>query len=105
MDYNWTKSEKQISKKIFNLALQRDYEKLYEHINSKTVDSPEQVWKLQDYLNKKAKEFDEKYDYRYSQLLIVFMRLVNEGLLTIDELDGLSFFYKRYLETKIYHSL
>lgn len=47
------------------------------------------VWRLHDYLSKKRREVDEKYDYRYSVLLTVFLRLVSEGWLALDELSGI----------------
>jgi len=59
-------------------------------INSKVINSQNQIWELRDLLNKKAKEFDNNFDYRYSQLLMLFMRYINEGLLSIEELEGLS---------------
>ncbi|MEA3275295.1 MAG: hypothetical protein U9Q81_08410 [Pseudomonadota bacterium] len=33
---------------------------------------------------------DRKYDYRYSQLVFVFARLVQQGWLQLDELAGFS---------------
>lgn len=90
MDFSWSKNEKQISKKIFDLALQRDYKRLIEKINTTKVQKAEDVWDLQNFLNQKAKEFDEKYDYRYSKLILIFAQLINENLLSLEELEGLS---------------
>ena len=87
---NWTKSEKKIAKRAFDLARDRAYEELIDMINSKDINSPNQIWELRDFLNKKAKEFDNKFDYRYSLLLLLFMQYINEGLLKIEELEGLS---------------
>jgi hypothetical protein len=47
------------------------------------------LWRLQDFLTNKRREIDRKYDYRYSQLIIVFGRLVHEGWLSLEELEGL----------------
>ena len=47
------------------------------------------IWRLNDYLSEKRREIDEKYDYRYSQLMWVFPRLVSEGWLNADELAGI----------------
>ena len=87
---NWSKSEKIIARKIFELARSRDYEKLMKRINNKIISSSEDIWELRELLNEKAKEFDEKYDYRYSLLLGIFIRLVSEDMLTIEDLKGLS---------------
>ena len=87
---NWSKTEKIIARKIFELARQRDYERLIKKINNKTINSPEDIWELRELLNEEVKEFDEKYDYRYSLLLGIFMRLLSEDLLKIEDLNGLS---------------
>ena len=87
---SWSKTEKIIARRIFELARQRDYEILIKKINNKTINSPEDIWELRELLNEKVKEFDEKYDYRYSLLLEIFMRLISEDLLKIDDLSGLS---------------
>jgi len=87
---NFTKSEKKIAKELFELARQRDYEKLKNDINSFQLDSPNNIWELRDFLNNKAKEFDRKYDYRYSILDELFSYLIIEELLSIEELQNLS---------------
>ena len=51
---------------------------------------PQDMWAVQDYLAKKGREIDEKYDYRYSQLVLVFARLVREGRLKEEQLEGLA---------------
>jgi len=87
---NFTKSEKKVAKELFELAKQRDYEKLKNDINSFQLDSPNNIWELRDFLNNKAKEFDRKYDYRYSILDELFSYLIIEELLSIEELQNLS---------------
>jgi hypothetical protein len=44
---------------------------------------------VHDYLTQKRREIDEKYDYRYSVLPLVFCRLVGEGRLQLSDLAGL----------------
>ena len=41
-------------------------------------------------LQEREKEINNIYDYRYSQLIIVFGILIKRRFLKIDELDGLS---------------
>jgi hypothetical protein len=36
-----------------------------------------------------VREIDNKYDYRYSVLILVFARLMKDGWLMIDDLKGL----------------
>jgi hypothetical protein len=55
-----------------------------------TAATPEEMWAVQGYLAHMQREIDEKYDYRYSQLILVFSRLVREGRLKEEQLQGLS---------------
>ncbi len=89
MNDTWSKSEKKNARTLFDLALQREYKELFNKINDIKVTRPEDVWDLHDMLTRKRKEMDEKYDYRYSQLIFVFARLVHEGYLTMNELEML----------------
>ena len=56
----------------------------------KSFSEEQDVWRLHDYLSKKRKEIDEKYDYRYSVLIFVFVRLMREGFIVEEDLEGLS---------------
>ena len=48
------------------------------------------MWAVKAYLARAQREIDEKYDYRYSQLSVVFGRLLREQLIEAHELSGLS---------------
>lgn len=54
------------------------------------INEPSDLWKIHDYLTEKRKETDEKYDYRYSVLILVFAKLVYEGWTQLEDLEGLS---------------
>jgi hypothetical protein len=47
------------------------------------------LWDLELYLTERRKQIDRKYDYRYSQLTLVFGRLLYENRLSEDDLLGL----------------
>jgi hypothetical protein len=47
------------------------------------------MWHLHDFLSARRHEVDGKYDYRYSMLIFIFARLVKEGWLHLNELEGL----------------
>jgi len=102
----YTKSEKKVAQELFKLARQRDYKRLQTDIKQYRCDTPEGIWSLRNFLNKKAKEFDNKYDYRYSVLDEVFISFILEGLLYIHELKNLSKERQEYLinRTKKYVS-
>lgn len=88
----WTKSDKKRARELFELARERDYKKLANAIQlkAKNLTTPESIWDLRDFLNSKAKEFDQKYDYRYSVLDDVFVNFIREDLLNLHELQSLS---------------
>ena len=97
----YTKSEKKAAKELFELARQRDYKRLQTDIKQYECDTPESIWDLRYFLNKKAKEFDNKYDYRYSVLDAVFIGFILEGLLQTNELKALSQERQTYLMNTI----
>ena len=94
---SYTKSEKKVAKELFEIARQRDYKRLQEDIKQYKCDTPESIWDLRDFLNQKTKEFDNKYDYRYSVLDEVFIGFILEELLMVHELKGLSKERQAYL--------
>ena len=57
----------------------------------------ESLWALRRSLDHSEREFQVKYDYRYSQLLLVFGRLVREGRVQESELQGLSEQKREYI--------
>lgn len=90
-EYTWSPSQKKAARAAFDRAIERELKAIRqetENILQKSGDD-RAVWRLHDYLSKKRREFDEKYDYRYSVLMTVFIRLISEGWLTLDELSGI----------------
>ncbi len=89
--YSWSPSEKKAARAAFDQALAREMKTIKEQAVAivKNMHDDFAIWDLHDYLSKKRREIDSKYDYRYSVLLMVFARLVNEGWLTEDDLWGI----------------
>jgi hypothetical protein len=48
------------------------------------------MWDLEDYLRRERRQLEDTFDYRYSQLLFVFARLIHLGYLGEAQLAGLS---------------
>jgi hypothetical protein len=88
----WSKYEKAVARKVFDKAYEIETRKLANDIKemANTIKTPEDIWKLHDFLEEKRSEIDDKYDYRYSRLIFVFGRLLNEGWLKGDDLEGLN---------------
>jgi hypothetical protein len=88
----WSESEKKLSRRVFEAALEAELSEILVEFKSKAAAAatPEAMWALEEYLAEKRREVDGKYDYRYSQLLFVFGRLLREGRLQDEQLSGLS---------------
>ena len=88
----WSKSDKKIARELFELAKKRDYEDLLKLIQLKSQNfiTPQSICDLEYLEEIKAKEFDQKYDYRYSILDDVFAKLILENLLNLNDLKLLS---------------
>ncbi len=92
MDFTWSKSEKKIAQAAFDLALDRERLAIRREVEAMLRDATDDhvIWRVHDFLSKTRREFDEKYDYRYSVLMFVFARLIAEKRLTEADLAGLS---------------
>jgi hypothetical protein len=92
LDYKWTTKEKTIARRAFDAALQRERAVLLEEFKRKSAAANDfdDLWSIQTYLKEKQRELDFKYDYRYSQLPMVFGRLLRDKRVTDAELEGLN---------------
>ncbi len=91
-DLKWSAKEKKVAREAFDKAYKQEVRQIHKEVYEKVKSFREEndVWKLHDYLNGKRKEIDEKYDYRYSVLIYVFARLMIEGFIREEDLEGLS---------------
>jgi len=87
----WSRGEKAIARRAYEQAYSRELTAIAGEVRrlAKRIKEPHEIWALHDYLTKKRKAIDEKYDYRYSQLVFVFARLIRDGWLAEEELAGL----------------
>lgn len=90
-EITWSASEKKTARSAFDRALTREMKEIKQEAVAmvKNMQDDFAIWDLLDYLSEKRREIDKKYDYRYSVLLLVFARLVNEGWLTEDDLPDI----------------
>jgi hypothetical protein len=91
-DLKWSPSEKKIARRAFDTALESALARVMAEFKRKanTVSTPSEMWEIEDYLHQQRREIDETFDYRYSQLPLVFARLIREGRLDEGLLAGLS---------------
>ncbi|HEY9752140.1 MAG TPA: hypothetical protein V6C46_04270 [Coleofasciculaceae cyanobacterium] len=90
-DLVWSDAEKEAAQIAFNRAYEREIAALIQEVSTQaaSIAALEDLWRLHDFLSARRHDVDGKYDYRYSVLVFVFSRLVKEGWLQLDELEGL----------------
>lgn len=91
-DVEWSTTEEKVARAAFDKAYEREIAALVKEVREKATAIAElsDVWQLHDCLSARRHEIDGKYDYRYSVLIFVFARLVKEGWLQPNELEGLN---------------
>ena len=91
-DETWFRSEKTIARRAYDQAHDREFAALAEEVRRRAnrITEPRHIWALHDFLTRKRKEIDRKYDYRYSQLVFVFALLIRDGWLSETEFTGLA---------------
>lgn len=88
----WSPTEEKIAKTAFDTAYRREVASMMAEVKrqAEAATSPDELWKLHDFLSARRHHLDGKYDSRDSMLIFVFAQLVKEGWLEIGELAGLS---------------
>lgn len=88
----WSSSEKKVARSAFDKALEVALGKTLAEFKKKASEAAtfSDIWEIEDYLQKQRRTLDQMFDYRYSQLIIVFASLIRKGYLDEKLLDGLS---------------
>lgn len=88
----WSEKEREIARKAFDRAYRLEIENLIREAKEKlnTITEAGDLWNLHDFLSAKRYDIDGKYDDRESSLIFVLAQLIQEGLLSKNELEGLT---------------
>ncbi len=88
---NWSNAEKKIARAAFDAALDAELAALLAEFKQRAlaVTDVAQLWEIEDLLRERRREIDRKYDFRYSQLVVVFGQLLRDGGLQEQQLGGL----------------
>ena len=91
-DLVWTNAEKKIARLAFDTAVSEELNSLISEFKRRAAATKEaaDLWEIRDWLNNRQGEIDHEYDYRYSQLIVVFARLVEKDKIKMYQLSGLS---------------
>jgi hypothetical protein len=91
-DLRWSPSEKKVARSAFEAALESALANVMAEFKrrAEAATTPSEMWEIEIYLRQQRREIDEAFDYRYSQLPMVFARLIHAGHLDASRLSGLS---------------
>ena len=91
-DVKWSESEKKAARAVFDAALQREFAAILSKLKelAASAKTPQDMLEIEEYLAQQRRQIDSKYDYRYSQLIQVFGRLLRENRIDEEELQALS---------------
>lgn len=89
---DWSRAERHAARRIYDSAVQAELAELVVAFKAQAaaIERPEQLWELERALREARKDFDDKYDFRFSVLPWIFARLLREGRITEVDLAGLS---------------
>ena len=88
----WSAAEKQIARRTFDAAQAREFAELNGQLKAMTAKlaTPSDTWDIHEYLSGRLRDIERKYDYRYSQLIVVFGRLLQESWIDEKDIEGLA---------------
>ncbi len=89
MNYSWSKKEKVIARKAFELAYDAKCQKIIENIEKHNLRESKDIWELGNYIKTQEKQVDQLFEYAYSKFILTFALFIKEHLITIKDLDGL----------------
>ncbi len=99
-DLKWSERERKVARRLFEAALQQELGEVMAEFKKKAIhaQAPDDMWAVEGWLAHRRRDIDTKYDFRYSQLIIVFGTLLREGRITKQQLQGLGEDKLSYME-------
>jgi hypothetical protein len=90
-DMSWTHTEKVVARRAFDLSLQNELRATIHETKKRAamIEEPFELCELESWLTERRQDINRIYDYRYSILPIVFARLLRDGHLREEDLQGL----------------
>lgn len=88
----WTADEQALARTVFERAHNREVDLLIDRLRrqASALSSAEQIWELHDFLSLQRHAIEGRLEFRLEGLLFVFAGFVRDGLIRLEELDGLS---------------
>jgi hypothetical protein len=92
MNMSWSPTEKKIARAAFDRAYERECAGILREVNKMLADATDSqvVWKIEKHIEKRRRAMENRYDFRYSVLLMHFAGMIRDRVLTEEDLAGLS---------------
>ena len=99
-DLEWSEAEKKIARRVFEAALHQELGEVMAKFKDKAAHAkePDDMWAVENWLSQQRRGIEAKYDFRYSQLVVVFGKLLRESRVTEEQLAGLGEDKLSYIE-------
>lgn len=87
----WTPQEQVIARDAFDRAHGRAVSELIRKVQGHATGlaSVDALWQLHDFLSTQRHDMEGRFDFRLEGILFVFASFVKDGLLAVEELEGL----------------
>jgi hypothetical protein len=91
-EWTWSGTEKIAARKAFDLALRKELDSAINEAKERAarISEATELWALEEWLGKRRRKIDSTFDYRYSVLPEVFTGLIYNGVLTLEQLNGIA---------------
>jgi hypothetical protein len=90
-DLRWSGAEKVIARQVFERALRSELEDTKQEVEKRVamIAHAEEMWDVEEYMTRRRREINYRYDFRYSVLPEVFGELLRAGRVGEEDLRGL----------------
>jgi hypothetical protein len=87
----WTPQEQEIAREAFETAQGRAISTLVDKVqrHATGLSSVDSIWQLHDFLSTQRFDMEGRFDFRLEGILFVFAGFVKDGLLSLEDLQGL----------------
>jgi hypothetical protein len=91
-DSKWSGAEKKLAQRVYEEARVAELAETLAEFKAlvAAATSVDEMWPLEGHLRNRRLALDEKYQYRYSRLPLLFAQLIREGRVAPARLEGLS---------------
>ena len=88
---DWSTEEQSVAREAFDKGNKRSIEVLIATLQerAKTLDSPESIWTLHDFLSSQRFEYEGRSVFDESNALFALAEMLKQKLISLDELAGL----------------